>query len=393
MSFGARGSSERSEATRDPDFPGIQKPFLSDIFAQGQQLAGEGVGSEGIGSQQGFSQAFDTAAPLLQRAAVDQFTLGNQIQTGQNRGLGAVFGAARDAEQIGLGLTDAQNQQRRAQTLSGVAAGGGFAQQQQQVGLATQSEQSGLGSGQALAGIGNRAGGIARGQLDAQRGLLGLGSEGSTQGLVDSLRSDIGQQLDEDILPGLRGQEVGVGALGGSRGELAAGRAAEGASRAFGAGSAAIRQSDLTRRQGALEGLASTQIQGLGLEANTRAAAGQISLQGLGQGAQVRQQVLETQLAGLNLTAAIGGQLTEQRLEGTRLQAGAASQALALQITGTDLQQEGADQLLNLGLAQQEAVWRPLQNYAAIIEGTPSIGVLGQSKSNAREFGFNIGLE
>jgi hypothetical protein len=120
--------------------------------------------------------------------------------------------------------------------------------------------------------------GIAAGATPGQQlalgsgaGLFGLGQQGQTNQLINQVGQDISTDLFENVLPGLRSQEIGVGALGGSRGEILSGLATQGAQRAFATQAAGIRQNDLFRRQGALESAARaggqfTQFQGLGAE-------------------------------------------------------------------------------------------------------------------------------
>jgi len=159
----------------------------------------------------------------------------------------------------------------------------------------------------------------------SSRSLFGLGQLGSTDQLIGQLGSDLGQQLNESILPGIRSQEIGVGALGGARGEIAQGMATQGAQDAFATSSAQIRQSDLSRRASALQ------------------------------------------------------------------QSGAQGEAFSrMQGLGSELQQDSAQSMMDLGLAPSRAFWGPLQNYASILNGSPSIGNVGQSTSGGRSKSFGM---
>ncbi len=74
---------------------------------------------------------------------------------------------------------------------------------------------------------------------------------GGNQALVDQqigqLGTDIGQFTNEQLLPGIRRDFVGVGGLGGARNQIAEGLAAQGAQRAFSSGVTDILSADAAR--------------------------------------------------------------------------------------------------------------------------------------------------
>ena len=104
---------------------------------------------------------------------------------------------------------------------------------------------------------------------------------------IQALGADIGQQFREQILPGIRGNAVTVGGLGGGRGQIAEGLAAQRSQQTFGSLSAGLRQQDLAQQQQAATSLAQLQQQGqLGggaLAGQSAAQQGQFAQAGLGQ--------------------------------------------------------------------------------------------------------------
>jgi len=145
--------------------------------------------------------------------------------------------------------------------------------------------QAGMGLAQGQMGAGGQA--QAAGELSAQLGGFGqsflsnlqniAGGAGQLPGSnfleqrlsqqnpflneqITQLGQDIGQQFQQSILPGIRGNALSVGGLGGGRQGVAEGLAAQGATDAFARGSANLRFQDVGLRQAA-----ASQLQNAGL--------------------------------------------------------------------------------------------------------------------------------
>ena len=278
MGFGASGGSS-SQSSNEARDPDF--PAIQKPFLQDLWGIAQGFQDEGPGSSLAALQAAEAAVPAGQRAANQMATLGTDMVQGTSAGQMALSSAAGQGLQFGNFGTTPQQQ------------------------------------------------------------MLGLAGQGATDELVNQTGLDINRQLTRDILPALRGDEVSVGALGGSRGEISSGLAAQGAQQAFANVAANIRQADLTRRGNLLESLTSSGLQGLDL-------AGR-------QGAQYSQG----------------------------------------QAVGAAMSSTAAQDLMNLGLAPMQAYWQPLQNYAALVNGSPQIGTVGVSSSrgSSYRFGFDIAAE
>ena len=79
---------------------------------------------------------------------------------------------------------------------------------------------------------------------------------------IGNLGQDIGRNLGENILPQLRSGGVAAGAPGGSRSQIAAGLAAQGAQRQFGQQATQLRAQDLQRQQQAAQMFTQNQMGG-----------------------------------------------------------------------------------------------------------------------------------
>ena len=99
---------------------------------------------------------------------------------------------------------------------------------------------------------------------------------------IQSLGQDIGQQFQEQVLPGIRGSAVQVGALGGGRAQIAEGLAAQRSQQTFGSLAAGLRQQDLAQQQQAAFGLQQGALQGGALAGQGAAQQGQFAQAGLG---------------------------------------------------------------------------------------------------------------
>ena len=97
---------------------------------------------------------------------------------------------------------------------------------------------------------------------------------------ISQLGQDIGQQFRESILPGIRGNALAVGGLGGGRAGVAEGLAAQGAQQAFGQQAANLRFQDVGLRQAAAGQLQNAGLQQMGLQGQA-ASQGLSSLGGL----------------------------------------------------------------------------------------------------------------
>ncbi len=99
---------------------------------------------------------------------------------------------------------------------------------------------------------------------------------------IQALGQDIGQQFREQVLPGIRGSAVQVGALGGGRAQIAEGLAAQRSQQTFGSLAAGLRQQDLAQQQQAAFGLQQGALQGGALAGQGVAQQGQFAEAGLG---------------------------------------------------------------------------------------------------------------
>ena len=109
-------------------------------------------------------------------------------------------------------------------------------------------QQFAQGAGQQLYGMGNQF----LGGLMGNPFLAGLAQQaGGNQGLIDrqvnQLGADIGQQFNQQILPGISRQYQGIGGLGGSRMGVSQGIAAQGAADALSRGITDIYTADSMR--------------------------------------------------------------------------------------------------------------------------------------------------
>jgi hypothetical protein len=112
---------------------------------------------------------------------------------------------------------------------------------------------------------------------------------------IDTLQADLGEFYSETLLPGIRGEGIATGGLGGSREGVAQGIAGKALLREFGRGVLDIRQNDQARRTSIAQQLATTQLQ------RRLAAAGA----GLGALPQQFQLLQESSLAALSPFAAL----------------------------------------------------------------------------------------
>lgn len=141
---------------------------------------------------------------------------------------------------------------------------------------------------------------------------------------ISQLGSDIGQQFQESILPGIRRGAQVVGGQGGGRQGVAEGIAATGASDAFARGAGALRFGDVQQRQQAATALNQNQIAQQSLQAQS-ALGGLGSLQGL---FNLGLSPFQAQFAPLQQLASILGGPTV-------LQQGAGQQSSTQQSTGS----------------------------------------------------------
>lgn len=116
------------------------------------------------------------------------------------------------------------------------------------------------------------SGGAGTGFLESQL----ANSSGIVDEQIGQLSSDIGKFLTQTVMPGITTGGVSASTLGGSRGEVAQGLAAESALQEFARGSTAIRAGERDRLTGIAQGLSQDQI------SRTNAAMGFLpSLMGL----------------------------------------------------------------------------------------------------------------
>jgi hypothetical protein len=78
---------------------------------------------------------------------------------------------------------------------------------------------------------------------------------------IDSLQADLGEFYNETIIPGITGEAIDAGGLGGTRQGVAQGIAGKGLLREFGRGVIDIRRRDADYRAGVASNLAATQLQ------------------------------------------------------------------------------------------------------------------------------------
>ena len=150
---------------------------------------------------------------------------------------------------------------------------------------------------------------------------------------IQSLGQQIGQNFQNQILPGLQSGANQVGGLGGGRHQIAQGLAAQGAQQAFGQGAAALGSANFGQQLGAAQALQGGALQG-------GALAGQGVSQQFGAGQ-----------AGLG---SLGG-------------------------------------LFNLGQAPFQQAFNPLQNFAGLV-GAPTVLSQNQGQNTSSGFNFNAGL-
>ena len=107
-------------------------------------------------------------------------------------------------------------------------------------------------------------GNIASGQSAGQQQLAqNMTSESPwLQQQISNLGQDIGRNLGENILPQLRSGGVAAGAPGGSRSQIAAGLATQGAQQQFGQAATNLRAQDLMRQQQAAQLYTQNQLAG-----------------------------------------------------------------------------------------------------------------------------------
>lgn len=77
---------------------------------------------------------------------------------------------------------------------------------------------------------------------------------------IDQLGADLGEFLNETILPGIKSSGIQAGTLGGGRGEVSKGLAAEGLLEEFARGSTNIRQAERSRLTGIADSLANQSL-------------------------------------------------------------------------------------------------------------------------------------
>jgi hypothetical protein len=125
------------------------------------------------------------------------------------------------------------------------------------------------GIGQAAQGFANQGlGSIASGFGSMQAGANALSpftnpNNQLANQQIGLLGQDINRQFTRDIMPSLTQSAIGGGGLGGSRGQIAAGLAAQGAQDAFSRGALGIRSNAYNQAQQAA-GLQGSMLQGLG---------------------------------------------------------------------------------------------------------------------------------
>ncbi len=205
-----------------------------------------------------------------------------------------------------------------------------FLQFLRQAGVGQAADQLGPGGiGDVAQGQADELGGIGRGFLDNLQGVAGGGQLPGQDFLqqrlseqnpflneqISQLGTDISQQFQQSILPGIRRGAQAVGGLGGARQGVAEGLASQGASLAFAQQSANLRFQDVGQRQQAASALQSGGI----AQGQLQAGAAQAGLGGLGGLAQLGLSPFQAQFAPLaQLSQLIGGPtvLSQQQSRG-----------------------------------------------------------------------------
>ena len=165
-----------------------------------------------------------------------------------------------------------------------------------------QASQTAMGQNPALQGLQSLATGqsgamqnlqgLATGQNPVLDNLAGLATGGQdySQGMIDNLSQNLGRFYQEQLLPGIRGNAVNAGGLGGARQQLAQGTAAGRVADAFGQGVNNINFQQQGVQNQAAQNYAGIQTGAAGTYGGLQNAAagtyGDLQAQGINQGMQ-----------------------------------------------------------------------------------------------------------
>lgn len=212
---------------------------------------------------------------------------------------------------------------------------------------------------------------------------------------IAAIGTDISNNLNRNVLPGLRSQAVASGQYGGSRQGIAEGLAAQGATQQLANQSAMLRGNAYEAAQNR-QGTAASNLSNLGISNSTNNAnrdlAGQTTNAANSLQASLANQQANLQAQMANTSNAMGNNQFNANLG---LQNN--SQAIANSANNTSNATAGANllagglnygngaygqQLSNLGLPQQQN-WQNLLNYANVIQGGAGLGSTSTSSASA----------